>query len=191
MIERLDGREVYRNNWLSLREDQVQRQDGSRGIYSVVDKPPMAIVLALDDDAVHGPGVWLVEQYRYTLGRRVWELPQGAYENGPGISPEDLARQELREETGLRAGRMERLAQLYVAYGFCSQEMHVFAATDLTRGEPAREATEQDMVVDRFGMSQFEEMLRSGEIVDALTHATYGLWLMRRAGQGAAGAATR
>jgi 8-oxo-dGTP pyrophosphatase MutT (NUDIX family) len=182
VIERLGGREIYRNTWLSLREDQVQRQDGSRGIYSVVDKPPMAIVLALADDVGDGPGVWLVEQYRYTLGRRVWELPQGAYESGPGIEPEDLARQELREETGLRAGRVDKLAQLYVAYGFCSQEMHAFVATDLTLGEPEREATEQDMVVERFTIDRFEQMLRSGEIVDSLTHATYSLWLMRKHG---------
>jgi 8-oxo-dGTP pyrophosphatase MutT (NUDIX family) len=180
MIERLSSREVYRNTWLSLREDEVARPDGSRGIYSVVDKPPMAIVLALDDDPADGAGVWLVEQYRYTLGRRVWELPQGAYEQGPDLAPEDLARRELREETGLRAGRVERLPQLYVASGFCSQEMHAFVATELTPGEPERELTEQDMVVQRFGIDRFEAMLRSGEIVDSLTHATYGAWLLRR-----------
>ncbi|MDQ1708807.1 MAG: ADP-ribose pyrophosphatase [Frankiaceae bacterium] len=181
MIHRLSGREVYRNQWLALREDTVQRADGSRGIYSVVDKPPMAIVLPIDDDPVEGRGVWLVEQYRYTLGRRMWELPQGAYESGPQIAPEELARQELREETGLRAGTVERLAgTMYVAYGFCSQEMHAFAATDLTPGEPDRETTEQDMVVGRFGIERFEDMLRTGEIADSLTHATYGLWLMRQ-----------
>ncbi|MEO6714727.1 MAG: NUDIX hydrolase [Mycobacteriales bacterium] len=137
MIERLSGREVYRNQWLSLREDRVQRDDGSQGVYSVVDKPPMAIVLAIDEGD-DGPGVWLVEQYRYTLGRRVWELPQGAYESGPQITPEALARQELREETGLVAGRVERLGDtMYVASGFCSQEMHAFAALDLHSASPS------------------------------------------------------
>lgn len=181
MIERLAGREVYRNRWLSLREDEVQRADGSRGIFSVVDKPPMAIVLALDG-AGDGAGVWLVEQYRYTLGRRVWELPQGAYEQGPDLAPEDLARRELREETGLLAGRIEALPQLYVASGFCSQAMHAFVATELTQGEHDREATEQDMVVAPFSIKHFEQMLRSGEIVDSLTHATYGMWLMHSTG---------
>jgi 8-oxo-dGTP pyrophosphatase MutT (NUDIX family) len=180
VIERVSGREVYRNQWLSLREDQVRRDDGSEGIYSVVDKPAMAIVLAIDETG-EGEGVWLVEQYRYTLGRRVWELPQGAYESAPGISPEQLARQELREETGLLAGRVERLGDtMYVAYGFCAQQMHAFAALDLTMGEPDREQTEQDMVVARFTIDRFEQMLRSGEIVDSLTHATYGLWLMQQ-----------
>jgi 8-oxo-dGTP pyrophosphatase MutT (NUDIX family) len=174
VIRRLSGREVYRNRWLSLREDQVERDDGSQGIYSVVDKPPMAIILALDGD-----DVWLVEQYRYTLGRRVWELPQGAYEDAPGLAPEELARQELREETGLTAGRVTEIGQLYVAYGFCSQPMHIFVATDLTEGEHQREHTEQDMVVARVPMARFEAMLRDGEIVDSMTHAAYGLYQLR------------
>jgi hypothetical protein len=59
VIRRLSGREVYRNRWLSLREDVVEREDGSTGIYSVVDKPPMAIVIPLD-----GNDIWLVEQFR-------------------------------------------------------------------------------------------------------------------------------
>ena len=179
MIERLGGREVYRNTWLSLREDQVRRDDGSVGIYSVVDKPPMAIILAMDGSG-DGTGVWLVEQFRYTLGRRVWEMPQGAFETDPRITPEALARQELREETGLRAGRVQELPMTYVASGFCSQQMHAFVATELTEGEPEREATEQDMVVARFPVSTFEDMLRSGAIVDSLTHATYGMWLLRQ-----------
>jgi 8-oxo-dGTP pyrophosphatase MutT (NUDIX family) len=174
VIRRLSGREIYRNRWLSLREDQVERDDGSVGIYSVVDKPPMAIILALDGD-----DIWLVEQYRYTLGRRVWELPQGAYEDAPGLAPEELARQELREETGLRAGTVVELGQLYVAYGFCSQPMHVFVATDLTEGEHEREHTEQDMVVGRVPMARFEAMLRGGEIVDSMTHAAYCLYRLR------------
>jgi len=178
VIRRLSGREVYRNRWLSLREDQVERDDGSTGIYSVVDKPPMAIVLPLDETA-DGVGVWLVEQYRYTLGRRVWELPQGAYEDGPDLPGVELARQELREETGLSAGRMDQLAVLQVAYGFCAQPMHAFVGRDLTPGEHAREQTEQDMVVDRVPLARFEQMLLSGEIVDSLTHATYGAWLLR------------
>jgi len=161
----------------------VQREDGSQGIYTVVDKPPMAIILAMDGTSTGmaaDTGVWLVEQYRYTLGRRVWELPQGAFETDPGITAEALARQELREETGLRAGRVEELPMLYVASGFCSQQMHAFVATELTQGETERESTEQDMVVARFPLAEFEEMLRSGAIVDSLTHATYGMWLLRK-----------
>ena len=71
-IETVGSREIYRNNWLTLREDDIRRPDGSDGIYAVVDKPTYALVIALDGDRLH-----LVEQFRYPLGLRRWEFPQG------------------------------------------------------------------------------------------------------------------
>src|SRR5437660_11761009 len=72
-IERVASREIYRNPWLVLREDEIRRPDGSPGIYSVVDKPTYALVIAYDDDRFR-----LVEQFRYPLGERRWEFPQGS-----------------------------------------------------------------------------------------------------------------
>ena len=57
---------------MTLREDDIRRPDGSIGIYSVVDKPAYALVVAQDGDRFH-----LVEQFRYPLGERRWEFPQG------------------------------------------------------------------------------------------------------------------
>ncbi len=59
-IQRVASREVYRNNWLTLREDDIRRPDGSTGIYAVVDKPTYALVIPRDGDRFH-----LVEQFRY------------------------------------------------------------------------------------------------------------------------------
>ena len=95
-FEQLSTREVYRNPWLSLREDRIERPDGSGGIYSVVDKPDFALVIPAERDGFH-----LVEQYRYPVGGRFWEFPQVT---GAAPDPESLARAELAEETGLRAG---------------------------------------------------------------------------------------
>ena len=71
-IQTVATREIYRNSWLTLREDDIRRPDGSSGIYAVVDKPTYALVIARDGDRFH-----LVEQYRYPLGLRRWEFPQG------------------------------------------------------------------------------------------------------------------
>src|SRR3712207_9507838 len=68
------SREVYRNPWLRVREDAVERADGSAGVYSVVEKPHFALVLPYERD-----GFWLVEQFRYPVGRRAWEFPQGTW----------------------------------------------------------------------------------------------------------------
>jgi ADP-ribose pyrophosphatase len=64
-IRTLSTREIYRNPWLRLREDAIERNNGAPGIYSVVDKQDCAVILPIDGDHI-----WLVEQFRYTIGPR-------------------------------------------------------------------------------------------------------------------------
>src|SRR5271154_4883044 len=47
-IKTISSREVYRNPWTSVREDVIERSNGERGIYGVVDKDPACIVIPLD-----------------------------------------------------------------------------------------------------------------------------------------------
>ena len=85
-ITTLSSREVYRNQWMRLREDEILRSNGKRGIYGVVEKEDAAIILPVDNGQV-----WLVEQFRYTIGERALELPQGGWEMEVE-NPEELAR---------------------------------------------------------------------------------------------------
>ncbi|MBJ7383673.1 MAG: NUDIX hydrolase, partial [Mycolicibacterium sp.] len=161
-IECLATREVYRNPWMVVREDDVRRPDGSPGIYGVVDKPTYALVVARDGDRFR-----LVEQFRYPIGLRRWEFPQGTAPgslDGNEPAAADLAAAELREETGLRADSMVVLGQLDVAPGMSSQRGWVWLATGLTEGEHEREHEEQDMRSAWFTTAQIEAMMLSGEI---------------------------
>ncbi|MEV7186872.1 NUDIX hydrolase [Kitasatospora sp. NPDC093102] len=172
MIRTVRSREVYRNRWMTVREDDVLGPDGDPGLYGVIDKPDYALVIPLQEDG----SVHLVEQYRYPVGGRYWEFPQGSWPAGhQGTTPLDLARAELREETGLRAARMTHLGRLHVAYGYSSQGCHVFLAEELTQGAPEREATEADMRQRRAGPEEWRELVRSGRITDAATLAAYAL----------------
>jgi ADP-ribose pyrophosphatase len=164
------SRLVYENRWMRLHEDRFERPDGSPGLYAWVEKPPAAVIVPLDGEAV-----WLVEQHRHPVGRRFWELPQGAWEDAPGAPAEDLARGELVEETGLRAGAIERLGTLYFAYGMSDQRFDVWLATGLEPGPPTPEATEQDLRCARFTVAEFEAMVARGEIADAATVAAWHL----------------
>jgi 8-oxo-dGTP pyrophosphatase MutT (NUDIX family) len=177
VIETLGSRQVYENRWLRLREDRIRRPDGSEGIYSVVDKPPFALIIPWDGERLH-----LVGQTRYPVGRFCWEFPQGALQDAPETPMEEVARIELAEETGLRAGRLELLGEMYSAYGFCSQTFTCFLASDLTPGEPSREHEEQDMRSRSVTLEEFESMLDSGEMPDAHSVAAYAL-LRRRWGR--------
>jgi 8-oxo-dGTP pyrophosphatase MutT (NUDIX family) len=164
------SRVVYENHWMRLHEDRLERPDGSPGLYAWIEKPPAALIVPLEHEHV-----WLIEQHRHPVGRRFWELPQGAWEEHPGAPAETLARGELAEETGLRARTMERLGTLFFAYGMSSQPFVVWLATGLEPGEPAREATEHDLRCARFGVAEFEAMIRRGEIADAATVAAWHL----------------
>ena len=115
---------------MRLREDRFVRADGSEGLYAVVDKAPATAVIAID-----GEEAVLVEQFRHPVGARFWELPQGAWDGEDAPDAEELARGELAEETGLRAGSMEKLGRLFFAYGITGQPFDVWLATDLTQGE--------------------------------------------------------
>ena len=172
----LSSKIVYQNQWLTLREDEIERADGSRGIYSVVDKPDFALIMPLENDGFH-----LVEEYRYPLGERRWQFPQGAFPQGVTGTPEQLAAAELVEETGFTAGRLERLGYLNTAHGITGQSYHVFLATDLTAGEPRRELTEQDMRQDWFPRKEVERMISAGVLTDDSSLAAYLLLTMREA----------
>ncbi|MET8835812.1 NUDIX hydrolase [Micromonospora sp. NPDC004540] len=172
-MERLDSRTVYTNPWMTVREDRVRRPDGSTGIYGVVEKPDFALVLPR-----WAKGFWLVEQFRYPVGRRAWEFPQGSWGRGAGGSAADLARRELAEETGLRAGTVTHLGHLFEAYGFSTQGFDVYLATGLAEGEPDREVTEQDMVHRRFTDAEIRGMVLAGDIVDAPSLAALTLYAL-------------
>ena len=174
-IETIGSRTVYTNRWLTLREDRIRRADGSEGIYGVVDKPPFALVVPCDRGRLH-----LVGQWRYPVGRFCWEFPQGALEGRPDAPIEEVARTELAEETGLRAGRLEQVGELYAAYGYSSQSYFVFLASDLTQGEASPEHEEQGLVTRTVTTAEFEEMVRSGEMLDGPSVAAYGLLRARR-----------
>lgn len=172
-IERTSTREVYRNNWLTMREDGIRRPDGSAGIYAVVDKPTYALIIPLGGGRLH-----LVEQFRYPLGRRTWEFPQGTAPELADVAPAELAARELQEETGLRARSMVDIGGLDVAPGLSSQQGRVYLATELTEGEPQRELEEQDMRTAWIDRGEFEKMITEGDVTDAQSIAAYTLLLL-------------
>jgi 8-oxo-dGDP phosphatase len=172
-VEPLGSRQVYANPWMTVREDGIRRADGSIGIYGVIDKPDYALVIAARGDELH-----LVEQFRYPLGLRRWEFPQGTAPDRADAEPAELAARELREETGLRGGRFTQIGLLDVAPGMASQRGRVFLATGLTEGDPEREVEEQDMRSAWFTRSAVEAMITKGDVTDAQSIAAYTLLLL-------------
>jgi ADP-ribose pyrophosphatase len=177
-ITTLSSREIYRNRWMCLREDEILRSNGDKGIYGVVEKEDSAIILPIDGDRV-----WLVEQFRYTILERTLELPQGGWEMEVEY-PEELARGELKEELGLDAAEMTYLGWLWIAYGFTRQRQHVFLATGLTATENEPDAEEHDLLARSVTVDEFEEMMLDGTIRDNCTLSAWGLYLLWKGRRG-------
>lgn len=178
-IKTISSREVYRNPWCSVREDVIERSlpgsdVGARGLYGVMDKEPACIILALERTS-DGEFIWLVRQFRYTVGSEYFEFPQGSWEIAE-VDPVELARGELAEETGLRAESMTRLASPWVAYGAMRQVQHVFLAEGLSQGETKRDPEEHDMTVHRVSVKEFEAMVLDGRVRDNCTLAAWGVY---------------
>jgi 8-oxo-dGTP pyrophosphatase MutT (NUDIX family) len=169
------SREVYRNPWIRVREDTVEHADGSPGIYGVVEKEHFALVLPYERG-----GFWVVEEYRLPVGRRVPGFPQGTWTHGATGTPEELARAELAEETGFRAGTLRHLGHLDLAPGLTTQEFDVWLATDLTAGSTDREATEADMTCTFVPEEELRARIRNDRFPDGPSVAGYGLLLLGR-----------
>ncbi|TCR68608.1 NUDIX hydrolase [Bosea sp. BK604] len=169
-ITTVSSRVAYENRWMRVREDETRLRDGTAGLYGFVEKADFVIIAPIDRGLVH-----LVQQFRYPIRSRQWEFPQGSWEASPDIDPVEVARGELAEETGLRAGRIEEAGRLYPLYGTVTQSFRIFLASELSPGEARLEHSEQDLVSASVPLAEFERMIVEGSIRDAGTVAAFGL----------------
>ena len=79
--------------------------------------------------------VCLIRNFRMAVNETLVELPAGTID--PNEDPLETAKRELIEETGYRAGRMEKLAEFFMSPGILHERMHLFLATELERGNSA------------------------------------------------------
>ncbi len=153
---------LYRGRVVTL---EVREVDGR--IREVVGHRGSVSILPVDGDRV-----FLIRQYRYPLDDYIWEIPAGTLEEGE--SPEECAIRELEEETGLKAGKIEKMFEAYLVPGYGTEKMHFFLATELSRGKMHPEPSER-IEVHELPVSRAIDMIRSNEISDVKTIAAL-LW---------------
>ncbi len=158
----LSTREAYANPWIRVREDQIINPSGGRGIYGVVEYKNRAVGVVPIDDEGH---TWLVGQWRYCHESYEWEIPEGGCP--PGESPEDCARRELLEETGLIAATIEPLLTgLQLSNSTTNEVCDLFVARGITQGVASPEETEK-LSVKRVPLSEAISMAKDGRIKDS------------------------
>jgi ADP-ribose pyrophosphatase len=145
--------------------------DGKLHVKETVQHPGAVTILPLVAD----DRVCLIRNYRVAVGCTLVELPAGTLE--PGEHPAVTAGRELIEETGYRAGRIEKLCEFFMSPGILNERMHLYVARDLTAGRAALEPGEQiePLVVT---WDEAMQMATDGTIQDAKT--LVGLFLYDR-----------
>lgn len=174
-VRRLSSRVAYENPWMMLTEDVVEHRDGSQGTYAVVHAPDFSLVVPFD-----GERYTLVEQFRYTVGLRLWEFPQGSVRDPAGLSAQVIGEIELAEEAGLTAAAWTHLGRLHAGYGRSSTAFDVFLAQELNAVPTRREVTEQDMRTGTFTLDEIWDLVDQGLITDSHTVAALALLDRRR-----------
>ena len=157
---------VYRGALISVAQGRFAAPDGHEFDRDVVHHPGAVSVVPVVDG---GTAALLVRQYRAAIDRPLLEIPAGKrdVEDEP---PELTARRELEEEVGMRAGRLEKLAEFYNSPGFCDEHSFVFMALDLEPGEPAAQGVEEEhLTVERVAFADVADLVASAAIVDAKT----------------------
>lgn len=161
----LSERTAYENAWIRVSHREVLNPAGGPGIYGVVHFKNVAIGVVPVDE--HG-FTWLVGQYRYTLGRYSWEIPEGGCPLGTSLL--ESARRELLEETGLTASLWTPLLEMHVSNSVTDEYGVAYLAQGLSLGESEPEETER-LEVKRVPLEEAIGMVLEGEITDALSMA--------------------
>jgi 8-oxo-dGTP pyrophosphatase MutT (NUDIX family) len=113
--ETLHSETVYHGGAFNVRRDEIRLPDGKAAQLDIVDHVGAVTLVPVDDQN----RVWFVRQYRHAAGEMLLELPAGMIE--PGESPEDCARREIREETGLAARQIELIGEYFMAPGYSTK----------------------------------------------------------------------
>lgn len=158
----LASERIYEGRLINLRVDQIRTASGVESVREIVEHPGAIALIALDETG----HVLLVKQYRHAVRAVTLEIPAGILE--PGEEPLAAAQRELREETGYRAERLERLGGIHTAPGFSTEYIYFFLATHLT---PDRLAMDDDEVIDliRLPLADAVGLIRGGQIDDSKT----------------------
>jgi 8-oxo-dGTP pyrophosphatase MutT (NUDIX family) len=163
-FRKLSERVLQQGHLVTLVRATFAAPDGVEFEREIVRHPGAVSVVPLDGDEVI-----LVRQYRAAIDRLLLEIPAGKRDVADE-APEATAHRELVEEIGMRAGRLEKLAEFYNSPGFCDEHSHVYLARDLAPAEISAHGVEEEhMTIERVALAAVPDLVAAGEIVDAKT----------------------
>jgi 8-oxo-dGTP pyrophosphatase MutT (NUDIX family) len=153
-----------------VRRDTLKTPDGRETKLEIIEHGGSVVLVPVDQEG----NVLFVRQYRHATGREILELPAGTREEEEPY--EDCAAREIREETGMEAGRLKKVGAFYLAPGYSSEFMAVFLATDL-KDNPLQADDDEFLQVEKVPVPEVTAMFNRGDIPDSKSLAA---WLLAK-----------
>lgn len=151
---------VLQGRTFKVRRDLLRTPDGRDTRYEIVEHNGSVVMLPIDAEG----NLLFVRQYRQAAGLDLLELPAGTCD---GEEPYEIcAAREMREETGMAAGKLNKVGEFYLAPGYSTEFMAVFLATELTHS-PLQADADEFLQVEKIPIGAAIEMAESGEMPDA------------------------
>jgi ADP-ribose pyrophosphatase len=143
-----------------VRRDHLKTPDGRETKFEIVEHVGSVVMLPIDAQG----NLLFVRQYRHAAGQDLLELPAGTRDAGE--SYEACAAREMREETGMAAGKLEKVGEFYLAPGYSTEFMMAFVASDLTPS-PLPQDADEFLQVERIPLEKAMRMAQEGQVPDA------------------------
>ena len=155
---------ILQGRAFKIRRDYLKTPTGRETKLEIVEHGGSVVIIPVDDEN----NLLFVRQYRHAAGKDILELPAGTRD---GDEPyEECAAREIREETGMEAGKLEKLGEFYLAPGYSTEFMGVFLATGL-RQNPLQADDDEFLELEKIPIQKAMEMAEHGEVLDAKTLA--------------------
>ena len=159
----LESRTTYSGRVFTTVSDRVRLPNGLETDLDIVRHPPSVILVPMPDEG----HVILLRQYRYAIDRWIWELPAGNVEAGE--NPDDAARRECAEETGLMPSTVVRLGAFFPTPGYCDENMLFYRLTGLMATGGSHLDVDEILEPHVVSLSDARRMVSDGTIVDMKT----------------------
>ena len=154
---------MYKCKIFDVWEEEVPLPTGKSIKQSWIDHKPTVAIVAVNNKNE----LLLIKQYRLAVKKHLLEIPAGSLDDDHE-SPVACAQRELAEETGFKAASIIKLFEGYLLPGYCNEYMYFFLAQDLIS---APLSPDEDEFIETIPtkLSSAQEMLKTGEIIDAKT----------------------
>jgi 8-oxo-dGTP pyrophosphatase MutT (NUDIX family) len=143
-----------------IRRDYLKTPNGSETRLEIIEHGGSVVLIPIDDDG----NLLFVRQYRHAAGQDLLELPAGTRDGDEAF--EECAAREIREETGMEAGKLQKVGEFYLAPGYSSEFMLVYLATEL-KENPLDADDDEFLQVEKIPLKKAIQMAERGDVQDA------------------------